>query len=324
MPKMTELFGQKDEKKIDRKWVTTWIHYSKLKKNPGQYKERTREVVEELADMIEADGGVLQNLIVRKCDADQYEIVAGHRRTLACQLLVEERNKKEYAFLPCVIRNVSDAKSRFALVSTNGYGIKTAYETMHEIEEMLYLLENYPEEFPELQEKGRMVEKLAKRLNMFRSVISDYQNISHNLCETGREMFKAGELNKSAAVQLAGMEEKEQERLLKQGVTKAAEIKSKKKSQNEETVRQKQSVPKFGTELEVEGIEEVEPADWGKYEFGICPHCGKQVNSYFNEKRCGGCGGKLRWKEESGRGIRKNLEMDLMDKIEEFELLEVE
>ena len=56
MPKMTELFGQKDEKKIDRKWVTTWIHYSKLKKNPGQYKERTREVVEELADMIEADG----------------------------------------------------------------------------------------------------------------------------------------------------------------------------------------------------------------------------------------------------------------------------
>ncbi len=252
MPKMTELFGQKDEKKIDRKWVTTWIHYSKLKKNPGQYKERTRGGVEELADMIEADGGVLQNLIVRKCDADQYEIVAGHRRTLACQLLVEERNKKEYEFLPCVIRNVSDAKSRFSLVSTNGYGVKTSYETMHEIEEMLYLLENYPEEFPELQEKGRMVEKLAKRLNMSRSVISDYQNISHNLCETGREMFKRGELNKSAAVQLAGMEEKEQKNLIKEGITKATEIKARKK------IVDKQSVPNVGTELEVKerrGIE---------------------------------------------------------------------
>lgn len=295
MPKMTELFGQKEEKKIDRKWVTTWIHYSKLKKNPKQYKERTREAVEELADMIEADGGVLQNLIVRKCDADQYEIVAGHRRVLACQLLVEERDRREYAFLPCVIRNVSDAKTRFSLVSTNGYGIKTAYETMHEIEEMLYLLENYPEEFPELQEKGRMVEKLAKRLNMSRSVISDYQNISHNLCETGREMFKAGELNKSAAVQLAGMEEKEQENLLRQGVTKASEIKLRKRTNGEERVGDRRNVPKSGTELEVAEMREDEPEHLGKYKFGICPHCGKQVNSYFNENRCGTCGGKLRW-----------------------------
>lgn len=297
MPKMTDMFGNKGEKKIDRKWVTTWIHYSKLKRNPAQYKERTEESVEELADIIEADGGVLQNLVVRKCDADQYEIVAGHRRTLACRLLAEKRNKEEYAFLPCIIRNVSDAKSRFSLVSTNGYGVKTAYETMHEIEEMLYLLENYPEEFPELQEKGRMVEKLAKRLNMSRSVISDYQNISHNLCEKGREMFREGRLNKSAAVQLSGLPEKEQEKLLEQGITKASDIKAGKKSETAGKAKEKQNVPKFGTEMEVKPLSVQAMPENSSY--GLCPYCGKQVNSCFNEKRCGSCGGKIKWKEKT-------------------------
>ena len=155
------------------KRITKWIHYTKLKGNRKQYrngtskedKERTKKRVEQLADLIELDGEILQELLVRKTDTDEYEIIAGHHRYLACKLLVEERGEKQYEFLPCVIRNVSDARSEFSVYSSNGYDNKTDYEIMHELERMKYLLNNYPEEFPEVQ-SGRMVERLARLLNI--------------------------------------------------------------------------------------------------------------------------------------------------------------
>lgn len=303
MPRMTELFGAK-EQKVERKWVTTWIHYTKLKRNPGQYRERSREMVEDLADLIESDGEVLQNLIVRKIDADSYEIVAGHKRALACQLLVEERGKKQFEFLPCVIRNVSDARARFSLVSTNIVDKKTSYEVMHELEEMIYLMQNYPEEFPEMQEKGRLVEKLAKKLKLAKSVVIDYQTISHNLGEQGRKAFQTGKLNKTAAVAMAGLPEKEQEDLLKQGVTKAKEIvtyKEKKQKKTETTRGQKEperkDVPKFGTKNVIDVKPLFDDADKPRHKskIGYCPYCKKLVSSVFNPKRCGHCGKEVIW-----------------------------
>lgn len=307
MPRMTELFGAK-EQKVERKWVTTWIHYTKLKRNPGQYRERSREMVEDLADLIESDGEVLQNLIVRKCDADRYEIVAGHKRALACQLLVEERGKKQFEFLPCVIRNVSDARARFSLVSTNIVDKKTSYEVMHELEEMIYLMQHYPEEFPEMQEKGRLVEKLAKKLNLAKSVVIDYQTISHNLGEEGRKAFQTGELNKTAAVALAGLPEKTQEELLHKGITKAKEIAAYKQNQSQkqeivreqkETERRKANVPKSGTK----NVMDIKPlfADTDKpgheSKIGYCPYCRNMVSSVFNPNRCGHCGKEVEWLE---------------------------
>lgn len=307
MPRVTELFGAK-EQKVERKWVTTWIHYTKLKRNPGQYRERSREMVEDLADLIESDGEVLQNLIVRKIDADSYEIVAGHKRALACQLLVEERGKKQFEFLPCVIRNVSDARARFSLVSTNIVDKKNSYEIMHELEEMIYLMQNYPEEFPEMQEKGRLVEKLAKKLNLAKSVVIDYQTISHNLGEEGRKAFQTGELNKTAAVALAGLPEEEQEELLHQGVTKAKDIAAYKQnqSQNQKTIRKQReterkqtNVPKFGTKKVVNPKPLFEDPDQPGHEgkIGFCPHCRNMVSSVFNPKRCGHCGKEVDWVE---------------------------
>lgn len=311
MPRMTDLFGA-GEKKIERKWVTTWIHYTKLKRNSKQYRERTREMVEDLADLIENDGEVLQNLIVRKCDADTYEIVAGHKRVMACQLLVEERGKKQFEFLPCVIRNVSDARARFSLVSTNIVDKKNSYEVMHELEEMIYLMENYPEEFPEMKEKGRLVEKLAKRLNMAKSVVIDYQMISHNLGEQGRKAFQSGKLNKTAAVAMSGLPEQDQEELLQKGITKAKEITSykeeKKRKQDlirEQKEAEQKNVPNFGTQIEVaqpvtksvfDKNEKKENSE-EKSKIEYCPHCKGMISSVFNQNYCGNCGNKIEWKK---------------------------
>ncbi len=90
MAKLGEVFNKagKEQKEEHPKWITTWIHYSKLRRNKKQYCDATdTEEIEHLADLISAYGGVMQNLIVRKWNADEYEIIAGHKRTQACNIL---------------------------------------------------------------------------------------------------------------------------------------------------------------------------------------------------------------------------------------------
>ena len=143
MAKISNIFKEETRKAdLHPKRVTHWIHYTKLKDNPAQYrygktmqereelKGEVRRKEEALADLIEADGEVIQDLLVRKIDTDEYEIIAGHHRRNACKILVEERNQENYAMLPCIIRNLSDVRSEFTCYSSNGYAAKTDYEIM--------------------------------------------------------------------------------------------------------------------------------------------------------------------------------------------------
>lgn len=214
--------------------VVKWIHYTKLMDNEDQYcNERSKEEIEALADLIEADGEVLQDLLVRRMDTDAYKIIAGHKRRRACRLLVEERGNEQFAFLPCYVMDVSDVQAEFRLYSSNGYHEKTDFEKMRELERMRYLIENYPEEFPQVQ-NGRMVERLAKLLNMKKTTVGEYLTISKNLSDKGMEKFQEGSLKKSAALELAGMPLEEQDQLLDQGVVKQSEIRKMKLKEQEQ------------------------------------------------------------------------------------------
>ena len=92
MAKIENIF-KSEVKKADPhpKRVTKWIHYSKLNLDQGNYRfgeseekqKRTRERAESLADLIELDGEVLQELIVSKTDTDSYQIIAGNHRYLS-------------------------------------------------------------------------------------------------------------------------------------------------------------------------------------------------------------------------------------------------
>lgn len=206
--------------------VTKWIHYTKLKDNAAQYcNERDKDEIIALAGLIDADNGVLQQILVRKIKNDQYEIIAGHKRRRACKYLVEEEGKKQYAFVPCYVENISDVKAEFQLYSSNSHHIKTDYEKMHELERMKYLIETYPEEFPQIQ-TGRMVEKLAAQMKMNKTTVGEYLTISKNLGENARTAFEDGTIKKSAAVEMAALPEKEQDALLSAGVTAQKDIKA--------------------------------------------------------------------------------------------------
>ena len=151
------------------KELTKWIHYSKINVDDNglslwRTKEEvalTRQRVQALADLISIDGEVLQDLLVRKIDTDEYEIIVGNHRYLACKELVEVRGKSEFEFLPCIVMNISKVRERFMKFSSNGYDQKTDYEIMTEIEEEKYLLTHYPEEFPDIN-PGPVIDRLVQ------------------------------------------------------------------------------------------------------------------------------------------------------------------
>lgn len=303
--KMTNV---RDVKIAHPKWAVTWIHYTKLIRTRFQYADPdTMEVIYTLADAIEVEGQVLQNLVVRKSDVDQYEILAGHKRTKACQILVEERGLTQYEFLPCIIMEKNDVRAEFSVYTTNTHYEETPYQTMYRIERMKYLLENFPDQFPEVQGKGRMVEKLAQLMNKRRSMISDYQNIAHNLGEKAMERFQENAITKSAATALAGLEEEEQNALLDQGITSYKEIQGYKKGKKQEKQLEKNKTERISHSKKQpdlkndvgpphsEKFHESSPEELQKSRVSTCPHCKSQVNELYNRYYCGQCGGKITW-----------------------------
>lgn len=250
--------------------ATKWIHYSKIKDNQNQYRrggtdeeqKHYRKQVEDLAMLITASGAVLQNLLVKKIGTDEYEMIAGHHRRDACKKLVEEDGLEDYALLPCNIETVSEAREEFDLYATNIFPEKSEYEKMHELERMKHLIETYPEEFPDLQ-KGRMVDRLAAQMKMSKTTVGEYLTISKNLEEEGKEQLRTGELKKSAAVELASLNQEEQKELLKRGTTSLREIRTYKKEKAKEpeqecivTEQKEQPEKKMGTQLEPTDPEE--------------------------------------------------------------------
>ena len=97
-------------------------------------------------------------------------------------------------------------------------------ELMHEITEMERLLREHPEEFPPSLQKGRMVERLSKKMGIARATVQEYQQISRNLLPEAMEKFKEGEIEKSAALTLARLPEKMQKEVIEQGITKNVDI----------------------------------------------------------------------------------------------------
>lgn len=218
------------------------LHYSKLHRAPYQYshkgktEEEYEQEVRKLKDEIKAAGKVLQPLLVRKIDVDDYEIIGGQHRRDASELLVIEDGETQYEFCPCIIKNMSDAQAEYAGFSTNTNWEKSDWHIMHEIERKKYLLENYPEDFPNIPDKGRMIEKLAKEMNLSKSTVGEYLQISKNLSDNAMDSFETGELNKSAAVAMASLSHAEQDKLIDAGVTKQKDIKAYKEEKVEKTV----------------------------------------------------------------------------------------
>ena len=200
------------------------ISIKNLEESKLQYRDIPQEDVEKLADLIELDGEVLQPLLVRKAGADTYEILAGHKRYRACKYLSEVRKLEQFSMIPCYVKSMTDAQAEFAVYSTNGYNRKTDYEIMREVEGMSRLLKENPELFPEAA-SGRLVEKLAKIMNLSKTTVQEYKTIANNLSDEAMDKFKNNEITKESAKTLAGLSSEEQQQVIATGVTETKDIK---------------------------------------------------------------------------------------------------
>lgn len=238
--KLGEVFKEKkvsEEKTLPKVKVIN-IHYSKLRESQYQYRSHSKEDVEDLAELIRVDGKVQQPLRVRRSGADEYEILVGHGRYAASKLLAET-GLEQYAFLPCIEEQLQDARAEFMVYSSNRFTPKTPYEEMVEIEGMIRLLKEHPEEFPEAG-SGRTVEKLSRLLGITQTKIKEYQAISHNLTAEGKAALQAGTINKSVAYQLSRLPaEKQKEHLQKADGLTINDIKKKESNVSESDTQKK-------------------------------------------------------------------------------------
>ncbi|MDR1060903.1 MAG: ParB N-terminal domain-containing protein [Clostridiales bacterium] len=158
--------------------------------------------IAELKNSIEMFG-VLQNLVVRPAEGGKFEIIAGHRRRLACLELVAE-GKPEYAHVPCVVRAERDElKERILLIMTNSTARELSdWEKMKQAEEL-------HGHFAALKKRdglpGRVRDLVAEALSASATQVARLSAISHNLLPELAEQFRAGNIGVSAAYELSGL-----------------------------------------------------------------------------------------------------------------------
>ncbi len=107
-----DLFATDESREIDSQERVQEIEISRL----ITYKNHPFKVLEDdkMVETMESiqKYGVLVPIIARKTENDQLEIISGHRRTKACQLLGLDK-------IPCIIRDLDDEESTIIMVDSN-------------------------------------------------------------------------------------------------------------------------------------------------------------------------------------------------------------
>lgn len=111
MPDVNMLFGLEQDSDNSAEKVEE-VDIGKLYSfNDHPFKVLDDEKMQETVESIR-EHGVISPMIVRPGKGDNYEIIAGHRRKRACELLGIEK-------IPCFIRNLTDEEATITMVDSN-------------------------------------------------------------------------------------------------------------------------------------------------------------------------------------------------------------
>jgi ParB family chromosome partitioning protein len=166
--------------------------------------------IDELAQSILLAGKVLQNAVVTPADENgNHVIIAGHRRRLACQKLVEDGHS-EFGEIPCVVLGEQDnLMQELFLIQTNSTArVLTDAEKVRQAERATAILTELKDR---KQISGRVRDIAAKMLGTTTGQLARYSAISKGLTnETLQEAFEDGRIGVSAAYEASRMDEKGQ------------------------------------------------------------------------------------------------------------------
>ena len=172
---------------------------------PSQENFYSTQYINDLKQSI-AIVGLLQPLLVER-DGDEFRVVAGHRRRLACMALVED-GLEQFRRVPCVTRAVEEEGTvktildRLALIFANGFREKSDWEKM---EETLRTEALIAELRKEVEVEGRTRWITAEFTGITEAQIGRYKSIKNNLCPELMQAFKAKRLGVSTAYELSGL-----------------------------------------------------------------------------------------------------------------------
>ena len=173
---------------------------------PGRYQPRTRmdeTSLAELADSIR-EHGLMQPIVVRACEDDRYEIIAGERRFRAAALAQIDR-------VPVIVRDVSDENAlAMALIENIQREDLNPLEEANAIKRLL-------EEFSYTHEQA------AQAIGRSRSATSNILRLL-NLADPVQTMLLAGDLEMGHARALLPCERAEQILLAHQVVQKRLSV----------------------------------------------------------------------------------------------------
>lgn len=199
--------------------------------------------IEQLAQDIYAVG-LLENLTVvyAPSESGDYRLIAGERRWRALKLLVEQGHK-EFEFVSCQVKTPAEENEEIVqLIIANTYRNKTAKDILEEEQRLKETLQRMKKDGLTLQgyklDSGRLRDIIADMLKMPTTKIAQIESINKHLIPEFTEELKEGRLTFSAAYELSGMTEEEQNDLLEKyeesGLT-FKEIKEAKEANRQQT-----------------------------------------------------------------------------------------
>ena len=199
--------------------------------------------IEQLAQDIYAVG-LLENLTVvyAPSESGDYRLIAGERRWRALKLLVEQGHK-EFEFVSCQVKTPAEENEEIVqLIIANTYRNKTAKDILEEEQRLKETLQRMKKDGLTLQgyklDSGRLRDIIADMLKMPITKIAQIESINKRLIPKFTEELKEGRLTFSAAYELSGMTEEEQNDMLEKyeesGLT-FKEIKEAKEANRQQT-----------------------------------------------------------------------------------------
>lgn len=110
--KLDDFFSTQEDRDEEKKEKVELIDLSLIDDFPEHpFKVQENEDLSKLKESIK-DNGVLEPIIVRKKENDRFEIIAGHRRKFAFELLGNN-------FIPCIVRDMSKEEAIVYMVDSN-------------------------------------------------------------------------------------------------------------------------------------------------------------------------------------------------------------
>ncbi len=155
--------------------------------------------IEDLADSI-AQNGLQHNIVVRKLDNGEYELISGERRFCAFQLL-RDRYGDKYKLIPAKISKADDVDAEISLIHANtDVRQLTPAAQLQSVERLKALYEIKRQRGEKIS--GRLRERLAADLRLSVGQVGNLENISANLDDEIKARFMAGEISIPQAVDL--------------------------------------------------------------------------------------------------------------------------